>query len=128
MFCSIYCRKKAFYNRDHLISFCSIRVTNDLFSTHYQGSSEVSFIHLNINNLSKSLHALFICKSTPLGIDTLLTPSNHSLERIYYDVSRDHLTLARNRLLQLINSLFQLLYSWIIALLFWSANVFSGVS
>ena len=50
---------------------------HDLFATYYQGSSEVSFIHLNINNLSKSLHPLFICKSTPLGVDTL---STHTVE------------------------------------------------
>ena len=62
---------------------------HDLFATYYQGSSEVSFIHLNINNLSKSSYTLFICKSTPLGINTLLTLLNHALERVYYEIPRD---------------------------------------
>ena len=34
------------------------------------------------------LHILFIGESTPLSINTLLEPSNHSLKRICYEISR----------------------------------------
>ena len=35
------------------------------------------------------LHILFIDESTPLSINTLLVPSNHSLKRICYEISRE---------------------------------------
>ena len=35
------------------------------------------------------LHKLFIGESTPLSINTLLEQSNHSLKRIYYEISRE---------------------------------------
>ena len=48
--------------------------------TYHQGSSEVHFIHFNINNLFHLIYTLFIGKSTPLSINTLLASSNHSLK------------------------------------------------
>ena len=35
------------------------------------------------------LHILFIGESTPLSINTFLEPSNHSLKRICYEISRE---------------------------------------
>ena len=67
----------------------SLGFTNySLCETYRQGSSEISFIHLNIEDLFNK-HLLFTGESTPLSINTLLTSLNHSLIRICYQISRD---------------------------------------
>ena len=58
-----------------------------LCKTYRQGSCEISFIHLSIPTIY--LHILFIGESTPLSINTLLEPLNHSLNRICYEISRE---------------------------------------
>ena len=49
----------------------------------------MSFIHLNYRQFN--LYILFISESTPFRINALLTSSNYSLKRIFYQISRDQI-------------------------------------
>ena len=59
-----------------------------LCETYRQGSSEISFIHLNIDNSS---YACYSSVKVLLSINTLLEPrrSNYSLKKICFQISRE---------------------------------------
>ena len=62
-----------------------------LCETCRQGSCEISFVHLSISTIYFTHYTpvLHTGESTPLSINTLLEPSNHSLKRICYEISQE---------------------------------------